>query len=64
MSIGLERDYRENDEVCHIMRKVTSIGFLPIPHVRNTFNNHLASPRTQRVMQNMPALDQWLTNLF
>jgi hypothetical protein len=57
---GLASDYRTNEKLKKLMRKIMAIGFLPVLVVRNNFTNLRTHRRTNRLVGRFPALDEWL----
>ena len=55
-SLGLARDYRQNRRLKKTIRKVITIGYLPMALVRQTFLLLITSRRTRRLQCQFPEL--------
>lgn len=59
-SLGLTTNYRQNDNLRKCIRKVMSVGYLPLLLVRQNFNTLRQSRRTRRLVRRFPALADFL----
>ena len=55
-NLGLAREYRNDDRLQSVIRKVMSLGFLPVPLVRNNFRLIQHARSTRRLIRRYPAL--------
>ncbi|XP_074655654.1 uncharacterized protein LOC141909168 [Tubulanus polymorphus] len=58
--LGLVRAYRQDNRLRKIVRKVMSLGFLPVAIVRNNFRLLLNRNSTRRAIRQYPTLDDFL----
>ena len=58
--VGLARAYATNRQVRRIIRKVFALGYLPLPVVRLSFQQLLQAGSTQRAMNALPPLREFL----
>lgn len=58
--LGLTMEYRNNDRVKEFLQKLMSLGYLPLPLVRQNFHLFITSRRSVRLMDRYPALREFI----
>ncbi|XP_041478778.1 uncharacterized protein LOC121426511 [Lytechinus variegatus] len=58
--LGLQVAYRRNEDLKDCVRRIMAIGYLPLAHVRGSFDNLRNDPATVRLVADFPHFNEFL----